>query len=94
METRTDHCFVVDFVSSLHRALDSPSTKMSGRNRGPTVEPASTAFYGVCCVRDPGDLATSRSNLNGKAGRAETSGVRLRTVCDPANSGSNAVHME
>ncbi len=94
METRIDYCLVFDFVGSLHWPVDSPSTQMSGRGRCAAVEPASIAFYGIRCVRDAGDFATSRSDPDGKAGRAEASGLRLRTVCHSANSGSNAIHVE
>ena len=81
MEARTDHCLVFDFVGSLRWAVDSPSTQVSGSGRRAAVEPASITLYGLRRPRDAGDFA-------------ETSGLRLRTVCDSANSESNAVHVE
>ena len=67
---------------------------MSGSDRCAAVEPASITFSGLRCVRDAGDFATSRSDPDGETGRAETSGVRLRTVCNPANSKSDPIYLE
>ena len=94
METEIDHCLVSDFIGGLHWPVDSPCTQMSGSGRCTAVEPASITFSGIRCVRDARDFATPGSDFDGKAGRTETSGVRLWTVCDPANSGSEAVHVE
>ena len=94
METEIGNCFVSYFVGRLHRAVDSPWTQMSGSGRSTAVEPASITFSGFRWVRDARDFAAPGADSDGKAGRAETSGVRLRTVCDPPNSGSHAVHVE
>ena len=94
METGIDNCLGSDFVGGLHRAVDYPRTQMSGSGHRAAVEPASITFSGLRCVRDAGDFATSLSDPDGKTGRAETSGVRLRTVCNPANSKSDAIHVE
>ena len=94
METGIDHCLVSDFVGGLPGAVDSSRAQMFGSGRCAAVKPASIAFSDFRCLRDVGDLATSCSNHDGKTGRAETSGVRLRTVCDSADSESDSVHVE
>ena len=94
METGIDHYLVSDFVGGLPCAVDSSRGQMFGSGRGAAVEPASIAFSDFRCLRDAGDLATSRSNHDGKAGRAETFGVRLRTICNSTDSGSDSVHVE
>ena len=94
METGIGNCLGSDFVGGLHRIVDSPGTQMSGSGRRAAVEPASITFSGLRCVRDAGDFATSLPDPDGKTGRAETSGVRLRTVCNPTNSRSDAIHVE
>ncbi len=94
MEKGIDNCLGSDFVGGLPCNVDSPGAQMSDSGRCAAVEPASTTFSGLCCVRDAGDFATSRSDPDGKTGWAETSGVRLWTVCIPANSRSDAIHVE
>ena len=94
MEARTDHCLVCDFVGNLPWALDPSPAQMSRRGRGAAFEPAPVAFYGLRGLRDAGDLATSRPDPDGEVGRAETPDLRLRTVCHPANSESNSIHLE
>ncbi len=94
METALDRYFASDLGGGLHRAVDSPPTQMSGRDRRATVQPGSITFPDFRCLRDTGNFATSRADPDRKTVRVETSGVRLRTVRHPANSGSDAVHLE
>lgn len=94
METGIDRCLGSDFVGSLHRTVGSPWTQMSDSDRCAAIEPAPITFSGLCCVRDAGDFATPCPDPDGKTGRAETSGVRLRTVCNPANSRPDAAYVE
>ena len=94
MEKGIDNCLGSDFVGGLHCTVDSPRAQMSGRGRSAAVESASITFSDLRCVRDAGDSATSRSDPDGKTGWAETSGVRLWAVCNPANSRSDALHVE
>ena len=94
MEAGIDNLLVSDFVGALHWAMDSPGTQMPGGNRGAAVESGSAALSGIRCVRDPGDSASSRPDPDGEAGWAEVSGICLRALCHPANSGADAAHLE
>jgi len=94
MEAGIDNLLVSDFVSALHRAMGSPGTQMPGGNLRAAVDSDSAALSGIRCVRDPGDPASSRPDPDGEAGGAEVSGICLRALCHPANSGADAAHLE
>ena len=94
MEAGINNFFVSDFVDALRWARDSPGTQMLGGDRSAAVEPGSAALSGIRCVRDPGDSASSRSDPDGEAGRAEVSGICLRALCDSTNSGADAADLE
>jgi len=94
MEAGIDNFLVSDFVGTLRGAMDSPGTQMCGSGRCAAVELSSAALSGIRRVRDPGDSASSRQDPNGEAGGAEVSGVCLWALCNPANSGADAAHLE
>ena len=94
MEAGIDNFLVSDFVGTLRGAMDSPGTQMCGSGRCAAVELSSAALSGIRCVRDPGDSASSRSDPDGEAGRAEVSGICLRALCDSTNSGADAADLE
>lgn len=94
METGIDNLLVSDFVGALRWTMDSPGTQMPGGSGCAAVESDSAALSGIRCVRDPGDSAPSRPDPDGEAGRAEVSGICLRALCHPANSGADAAHLE